>query len=89
MRGKTSSKLTLEDEVLPLSERNQLFRGREILLYAASYMTKVLFEAAVKVNADGLIDCLDAKPKVTPSCDCGALFTCPIVEGIQASESLP
>ena len=42
-----------------------------------------------KLNAGRLIDCLDAKPKVTPSCDCGVLFTCPIVEGIQASESLP
>ncbi len=53
------------------------------------YVTKVLCGAAPKVNGHALIDCLDAKPKVTPSCDCGALFTCPIVEGIQASESLP
>ena len=55
----------------------------------AGYVTKVTCKAAIKVNAHALIDCLDAKPKVTPSCDCGALFTCPIVEGIQASESLP
>jgi hypothetical protein len=52
-------------------------------------MTKVTLASALKVNADALIDCLDAKPKVTPSCDCGALITWPIVEGIQASESLP
>jgi hypothetical protein len=30
-------------------------------------------QAAIKVNGHRLIDCLDAKPKVTPSCDCGAL----------------
>jgi hypothetical protein len=46
-------------------------------------MTKVLLDAAIKVNAHAVIDCLDAKPKVTPSCDCGVLITCPIVEGIQ------
>jgi hypothetical protein len=61
---------------------------RRARLYAAADVTKVLPKAAAKVNADAIIDCLDAKPKVTPSCDCGVLITWPIVEGIQASESL-
>jgi hypothetical protein len=56
-------------------------------LCAVANVTKVLLDAAIKVNVHALIDCLDAKSKVTPSCDCGVLFECPIVKGIQASES--
>jgi hypothetical protein len=57
--------------------------------FGAAHLTILVLSTATKANAGRIIDCFDAKSKVTPSCDCGVLFECPIVKGIQASESLP
>src|SRR3984957_19432888 len=58
-------------------------------LFGAARVTILVLSTTAKANAGTIIDCFDAKSKVTPSCDCGVLFECPIVKGIQASESLP